>query len=185
MTYRVLVQGVPIECDTVEEAMTLAGWKGRGKEEGKPEEKPESIATERALKDRESGPPTAGVQKKITHPLQPNGKQRRGFACMDRALVSQIARKGGKRAHEIGLAHEFTQDEAREAGRKGGRTTAQNRQHMSAIGRLSGVARGKRLFPRTPASASGGGDGLVRNGGSPAPDQDRAPERGSEEGGGG
>jgi general stress protein YciG len=39
---------------------------------------------------------------------------------MDRKLVSEIARKGGKAAHAAGTAHEFTGDEAREAGRKGG-----------------------------------------------------------------
>lgn len=47
----------------------------------------------------------------------------RGFAAMDRKLVSEIARKGGKAAHSAGTAHEFTSDEAREAGRKGGRAT--------------------------------------------------------------
>ena len=44
----------------------------------------------------------------------------RGFAAMDRKLVSEIARKGGKAAHTAGTAHEFTSDEARAAGRKGG-----------------------------------------------------------------
>lgn len=44
----------------------------------------------------------------------------RGFAAMDRKLVSEIARKGGKAAHAAGTAHEFTGDEARAAGRKGG-----------------------------------------------------------------
>jgi len=50
-------------------------------------------------------------------------KRPRGFAAMDRTLVSAIARKGGKAAHTAGTAHEFTSDEAREAGRKGGRAT--------------------------------------------------------------
>jgi general stress protein YciG len=47
----------------------------------------------------------------------------RGFAAMDRKLVSEIARKGGKAAHTAGTAHEFTQDEARAAGSRGGRAT--------------------------------------------------------------
>jgi general stress protein YciG len=47
----------------------------------------------------------------------------RGFAAMDRTLVSEIARKGGKAAHSAGTAHDFTSDEARDAGRKGGRAT--------------------------------------------------------------
>jgi general stress protein YciG len=42
---------------------------------------------------------------------------------MNRALVSDIARKGGKAAHSAGTAHEFTSDEARQAGRKGGLAT--------------------------------------------------------------
>ena len=50
-------------------------------------------------------------------------KKPRGFAAMDRALVSAIARKGGKAAHAQGVAHEFSTDEAREAGRLGGRAT--------------------------------------------------------------
>ncbi len=44
----------------------------------------------------------------------------RGFAVMDRRLVAEIASKGGKAAHAAGTAHEFTSEEAREAGRKGG-----------------------------------------------------------------
>ncbi len=47
----------------------------------------------------------------------------RGFAAMDRKLVSEIARKGGKAAHSAGTAHEFTSEEARAAGRKGGQAT--------------------------------------------------------------
>jgi uncharacterized protein len=44
----------------------------------------------------------------------------RGFASMDPAKQREIASKGGKAAHQKGTAHEFTSDEAREAGRKGG-----------------------------------------------------------------
>jgi uncharacterized protein len=47
-------------------------------------------------------------------------KSLRGFAAMDRKLVSEIASKGGKAAHARGTAHQFTSEEAREAGRKGG-----------------------------------------------------------------
>lgn len=44
----------------------------------------------------------------------------RGFASMDPERVSEIASMGGRAAHEQGVAHEFTSEEAREAGRKGG-----------------------------------------------------------------
>jgi len=50
----------------------------------------------------------------------------------------EIARKGGKAAHEKGTAHEFTTDEARAAGRKGGERVSANRAHMAEIGRLGG-----------------------------------------------
>jgi general stress protein YciG len=56
----------------------------------------------------------------------------RGFAAMDRALVSEIARKGGKAAHTAGTAHEFTAEEAREAGRKGGKATHARRRGSEA-----------------------------------------------------
>lgn len=44
----------------------------------------------------------------------------RGFAAMDPDKVRAIASKGGKAAHAAGTAHQFNEDEAREAGRKGG-----------------------------------------------------------------
>ncbi len=47
-------------------------------------------------------------------------KSRRGFAGMDRAQVRMLASRGGKAAHQLGTAHEFTSEEARAAGRKGG-----------------------------------------------------------------
>lgn len=49
-----------------------------------------------------------------------NNTSRRGFASMDEDKQREIASKGGKAAHEKGTAHEFTSEEAREAGRKGG-----------------------------------------------------------------
>ncbi|MDP9001043.1 MAG: KGG domain-containing protein [Myxococcota bacterium] len=49
---------------------------------------------------------------------------------MDRKLVSEIARKGGKAAHSAGTAHEFTSEEAREAGRKGGQASHANRRKL-------------------------------------------------------
>lgn len=52
---------------------------------------------------------------------QPQKTRRpRGFAAMDRSKVSEIASKGGKAAHAAGTAHQFTSEEARAAGKKGG-----------------------------------------------------------------
>lgn len=62
----------------------------------------------------------------------------RGFASMDEDKQREIASQGGKAAHEQGTAHEFTSEEAREAGRKGGETVSQDREHMSEIGREGG-----------------------------------------------
>lgn len=64
----------------------------------------------------------------------------RGFASMDPAIQREIASKGGKAAHEQGVAHEFNSEEAREAGRKGGEAVSRDRQHMSEIGRKGGEA---------------------------------------------
>lgn len=71
-------------------------------------------------------------------------RQGRGFAGMDAARQREIASKGGKAAHEKGTAHEFTSEEARVAGRKGGEVVSQNREHMAMIGREGGQARGHR-----------------------------------------
>jgi len=75
---------------------------------------PESEETSQELAPDRPPPPVEGEGK----PKRP-----RGFAAMDRKLVSEIARKGGKAAHSAGTAHEFTSEEARVAGRKGGRAT--------------------------------------------------------------
>ena len=50
----------------------------------------------------------------------PKPRRPRGFAAMDRSKVSEIASKGGKAAHAAGTAHQFTSEEARAAGKKGG-----------------------------------------------------------------
>ena len=69
------------------------------------------------------------------------GKSRRGFASMDPARQREIASKGGRAAHAKGTAHEWSSDEAREAGRKGGVTVSRDRAHMAAIGREGGESR--------------------------------------------
>ncbi|MES2941155.1 MAG: KGG domain-containing protein [Pseudomonadota bacterium] len=56
-----------------------------------------------------------------------SGTSNRGFASMDPQRQREIASEGGRAAHEKGTAHEFTSEEAREAGRKGGQARSQNR----------------------------------------------------------
>lgn len=73
---------------------------------------------------------------------QARTRSNRGFASMDREKQREIASKGGRAAHAKGTAHEFDSGEAREAGRKGGMAVSRNREHMAAIGRRGGEARG-------------------------------------------
>jgi len=61
-------------------------------------------------------------------------KEDRGFASMDRSKQREIASKGGKAAHNKGTAHEWTSEEAREAGRKGGMASHRRKQQDSAGG---------------------------------------------------
>jgi uncharacterized protein len=63
-------------------------------------------------------------------------KEDRGFASMDRAKQREIASKGGKAAHQKGTAHEWTSEEARDAGRKGG--IASHRRRREALNQTGG-----------------------------------------------
>ena len=49
---------------------------------------------------------------------------------MDRSKQRDIASKGGKAAHQKGTAHEWTSEEAREAGRKGGMASHRRKQEQ-------------------------------------------------------
>lgn len=64
-------------------------------------------------------------------------KKKRGFAAMDPKKVAEIASKGGKAAHAAGTAHQFTSDEARTAGQKGGtaphRVRGRGRMHSETV----------------------------------------------------
>ncbi|MBA2686158.1 MAG: general stress protein [Chthoniobacterales bacterium] len=88
------------------------------------------------------------------------GRSNRGFAAMDADQQREIASKGGRAAHEQGTAHEFSPDEARAAGRKGGVSVSKNRQHMSEIGRKGGEARGRK-------QGRGNGSAARENGAAP------------------
>jgi len=87
-----------------------------------------------------------------------NGTSRRGFASMDESRQRAIASEGGRAAHARGTAHEFTSEEAREAGRKGGEAVSQNREHMAEIGRRGGEARGN-AHRKAAAAANSKTDG--------------------------
>jgi general stress protein YciG len=85
---------------------------------------------------------------------------KRGFASMDASKQREIASKGGRAAHAKGTAHEFTSDEARVAGRKGGEAVSRDRAHMAAIGREGGHSRGQRARTNV-AAATGAAIGLA------------------------
>ena len=65
----------------------------------------------------------------------------RGFASMEESKQREIASRGGRTAHAQGTAHKFSPEEAREAGRKGGKAVSGDRSHMARIGRRGGQAR--------------------------------------------
>jgi general stress protein YciG len=70
-------------------------------------------------------------------------KERRGFASMSPEKQREIASKGGRAAHQKGTAHEWTSEEARSAGRKGGQ--------------ISRGGRGRLAEPSMPPSQPGAG----------------------------
>lgn len=83
-----------------------------------------------SVSERPSSPPPSSAA--------PTSRKLRGFAAMDEQRQREIASKGGRAAHEKGTAHEFSKDEARAAGKKGGEVVSQNRRHMADIGRKGG-----------------------------------------------
>jgi general stress protein YciG len=89
---------------------------------------------------------------------------KRGFASMDAEKQREIASKGGRAAHSKGTAHEFTSDEARVAGRKGGEAVSRDRAHMAAIGREGGHSRGARA--RAAAAGGSGNTDVAQSSGS-------------------
>jgi general stress protein YciG len=67
-------------------------------------------------------------------------EKKRGFAAMSDKQRREISSRGGKAAHAKGTGHQWTSEEAREAGKKGGAKVAADRKRMSEIGRLGGAA---------------------------------------------
>jgi general stress protein YciG len=86
-------------------------------------------------------------------------KEDRGFASMDRSKQREIASKGGKAAHQKGTAHEWTSEEAREAGRKGGMASHRRKQEQQQQnGGSPGMGGGE-------SGSGGGGDQMTGRGG--------------------
>jgi len=60
-------------------------------------------------------------------------KARRGFASMSAEKQREIASKGGRAAHAKGTAHEWSAEEARRAGRKGGQASRGGRGKLPSV----------------------------------------------------
>ena len=60
-------------------------------------------------------------------------KSIRGFASMSMDKQREIASKGGRAAHLKGTAHQWTSEEARNAGRKGGQVSRGGRGRLEMI----------------------------------------------------
>ena len=82
-------------------------------------------------------------------------KEDRGFASMDRTKQREIASKGGKAAHQKGTAHEWTSEEAREAGRKGGMASHRRKQQQQQTESGGGGSQNE--------ESSGGGERMMGN----------------------
>jgi general stress protein YciG len=91
--------------------------------------------------------------------MTPAQKERRGFASMSADKQREIASKGGRAAHEKGTAHEWTADEARSAGRKGGQVSRGGRGRLISPGSDPGASP---VSPVSPVSPSGPDDGITR-----------------------
>ncbi len=88
-------------------------------------------------------------------------KEDRGFASMDRAKKREIASKGGKAAHQKGTAHEWTSEEARDAGRKGGIASHQRRREQ-----MGGSSEDTASSSTMDNTRNSGSDESMRNSGS-------------------
>lgn len=62
---------------------------------------------------------------------QERAKARRGFAAMTPERQREIGSQGGRAAHQQGVAHEWSREEARAAGKKGGQVSGRKRSSLS------------------------------------------------------
>jgi uncharacterized protein len=91
-------------------------------------------------------------------------KARRGFAVMDRDKQREIAAKGGRAAHEKGTAHRWSEEEAKEAGRKGGAASHRNAHRTGRhVSKDTSASESPTEEPSTEEST--GGTTTMRNGG--------------------
>ena len=75
----------------------------------------------------------------------------------------EIASKGGRAAHQKGTAHEWSSDEARDAGRKGGMASRGGRGKLPGLARVLSGSERSRSGGVVP-SASAGGRRMIASG---------------------
>src|SRR5215217_2622629 len=129
---------------------------------GADRERQREISNEGGRSGRTTGGESAGRADGAESGAAPR-RSNRGFASMDRSKQREIASKGGRAAHQKGTAHEFDSSEARAAGRKGGVTVSRNREHMAAIGRRGGEARGANRAARLQQNGDGAASASTAN----------------------
>jgi uncharacterized protein len=78
---------------------------------------------------------------------------KRGFAALDPERRKELGRRGGQRAHRLGHAHTFTQEERSKGGERGGRVVSRDPAYMAEIGRRGGAR------PKGRHSSARGGHG--------------------------
>jgi general stress protein YciG len=133
---------------------------------GADRERQREVSNESSRSARASSGGNAARGDQVTDAGQSRSRSNRGFASMDREKQREIASKGGRAAHQKGTAHEFDSGEARAAGRKGGVTVSRNREHMAAIGRRGGEARGANRAARMQQGGNGLSAAAAENQGS-------------------
>jgi general stress protein YciG len=92
-----------------------------------------------------SSSPSATTGRSTEQAMNQTGRSHRGFAAMDSEMQRRIASEGGRASHASGRGHQWTPEEARAAGRKGGEARAQNQVSTSKgasaeAGRQGGAA---------------------------------------------
>lgn len=93
-----------------------------------------------------------------------NQKAPRGFAAMSPERRREVARKGGKRAQEMGTANRFDSERASKAGSVAGKVIAA-RGEMAALGRKGGLkAAENRKLRASPTVSAEGFEAVVQSG---------------------
>lgn len=90
-------------------------------------------------------------------------KSRRGFASMPREKQREIARQGGRAAHQKGTAHEWNAEEARTAGRKGGQASRRGKSSEPSTSQAESALHDRGESATWDETAAGGDEALAND----------------------